>query len=88
MDFVTGLPLYKNPVGGPDFDTILIIINRYSKMARYITCNKTVDSPELIKLIWENVFSLFDIPDRIVSDRGIVFTSHFWSTFYYYLIYK
>jgi hypothetical protein len=88
MDFVIGLLLCKNPAGGPDFDTILIIINRYSKMARYITCNKIVNFPELAKLIWENVFLLFDISDRIVSDRGTVFTSHFWSTFYYYLIYK
>jgi hypothetical protein len=88
MDFVTGLLLYKNPIGGPDFDIILIIINRYSKMARYIAYNKIVNSPELAKFMWENVFSLFGISNRIVSDRGIVFTSHFWSAFYYYLIYK
>ena len=51
MDFVTGLLLYKNLVRGPDFDVILVIINRYSKMARYITYNKIIDFPEFIKLI-------------------------------------
>ena len=51
MDFITGLPGCKNPVGGPDFDAILVIIDRYSKMARYITCYKTVDFPELAKIL-------------------------------------
>ena len=88
MDFVTGLPPCKNPAGGPDFDAILVVVDRYSKMARYIACNKTVDSPELAKLMWENVFSLFGTPDGIVSDRGTVFTSHFWSAFCYYLMCK
>ena len=88
MDFVTGLPPCKNPAGGPDFDAILVVVDRYSKMARYIACHKTVDSPELAKLMWENVFSLFGTPDGIVSDRGTVFTSHFWSAFCYYLMCK
>ena len=51
MDFVIGLLLYKNPIGDSDFDIILIIINRYSKIVKYITYNKTVNSPELIKFI-------------------------------------
>jgi hypothetical protein len=88
MDFITGLPPYKNPAGGPDFDAILIVVNRYSKMAKYIVCHKTVDSPELAKIIWEYVFSIFGSPNRIVSDRGMVFTSQFWSAFCFYLIYK
>jgi transposase InsO family protein len=85
MDFITGLPGCKNPAGGPDFDAILVVVDRYSKMARYIACHKTVDSPELAKILWERVFSLFGTPDGIVSDRGTVFTSHFWSAFCFHL---
>jgi hypothetical protein len=51
MDFITGLPPYKNPARGPDFNIILVVINRYSKIARYITCHKTINSPELAKII-------------------------------------
>ena len=68
MDFIIGLLLYKNPIKGPDFDIILIIINRYSKMARYIIYNKTIDFSEFIKFIKKNVFLLFNILDKIVSD--------------------
>jgi hypothetical protein len=68
MDFITGLPLYKNPAGGPDFNAILIVINRYSKMARYIIYYKTINSPELTKIIWEYIFSIFGSPNGIISD--------------------
>jgi hypothetical protein len=51
MDFITGLLLYKNPVKGPDFNIILIVINRYSKIVKYIIYYKTVNSPELTKII-------------------------------------
>ena len=88
MDFVTGLPPCKNPAGGPDFNAILVVVDQYSKMAKYIACHKTVDSPELASLMWDNVFSLFGTPDGIVSDRGTVFTSNFWSAFCFHMACK
>jgi hypothetical protein len=75
MDFITGLPPYKNLVGGPNFNIILVVIDRYSKIAKYITCYKIVNSPELTRIMWEHVFSIFGSPNSIISNRGIVFTS-------------
>ena len=51
MDFITGLPGYKNPAGGLDFNTILVVVNRYSKMAQYIAYYKTINSLELTKIL-------------------------------------
>ena len=47
MDFITGLPFSKNPNGGEDYDSILIIVDRFSKMARYIPYYKTINALEL-----------------------------------------
>jgi hypothetical protein len=33
MDFVTGLPPSKNPNDGEDYDLILVVVDRFSKMA-------------------------------------------------------
>jgi hypothetical protein len=77
MDFIIGLPPYKNPAGGPNFNAILIVINRYSKIARYITYYKIVNSPELARIIWEHIFSIFSSPNSIISNQGTVFTSQF-----------
>ena len=51
IDFITGLLLYKNLIEDPDFNIILIVINRYSKIARYIIYYKTINFPELTKII-------------------------------------
>ena len=51
MDFITGLPECKDPAGGPNFDSILVVVDRYTKMARYIACHKTIDAPELAKIL-------------------------------------
>jgi hypothetical protein len=85
MDFITGLPPCRDPYGGLDLDCILVVVDRYSKMARYLACRKTIDAPELAELLFERVFSLFGVPQGIVSDRGTVFTSKFWSALCFYM---
>ena len=47
MDFVTSLSPSKNLNGGEDYDLILVIVDRFSKIARYIPCHKTIDALEL-----------------------------------------
>jgi hypothetical protein len=42
MDFITGLLACKNKRKGADFDAVLVVIDRYSKMSRYILCHKTI----------------------------------------------
>jgi hypothetical protein len=51
MDFITGLPEYSNPAGGPPFNAILVVVDRYPKMSRYIACYKTINSPELAMIL-------------------------------------
>jgi hypothetical protein len=47
MDFITGLPACKDKRGGADFNTVLVIMDRYSKMSRYIFCHKTIIALQL-----------------------------------------
>jgi hypothetical protein len=88
MDFITGLPPCKNPKGGEPYNAILVVVDRYTKMTRYFACHKTIDSPELAELLWTGVFSIFGVPSGIVSDRGTVFTSQFWSALCFHLFCK
>lgn len=59
--------------------------NRFTKMAQYIPCKKTIDAADLADLFIERITSRFGNPESIVSDRGTVFTSRFWSTLCYSL---
>jgi hypothetical protein len=75
MDFIVDLPKVNQ------FDAILVVVDRFSKQAHFIPCNKKVTAQELAKIYIENVFKLHGIPSDIVSDRGPIFTSNFWREF-------
>ncbi len=75
LDFVTGLPPSQgNPV-------ILVVVDRFSKAARFISLPKLPSAKETAELIMNHVFRVFGIPLDIVSDRGPQFSSRFWGAF-------
>lgn len=84
MDFITGLPPSKRRRNV--YDAILVVVDRFSKMAKYIATTKEADAPTLGDLLVENVFANFGTPRSIVSDRGTTFTSQYWGTLCYYLV--
>jgi hypothetical protein len=77
MDFITDLPPSRR--GRNVYDSILVIVDRKTKMSLYVPCDKKCDAEELAHLLVERVISRFGTPDSIVSDRGPIFTSNFWS---------
>jgi transposase InsO family protein len=77
MDFITGLPPSRR--GDGVYDAILVVVDRYTKMARYIPTTKKLDASDLADLFFQEVIRFFGVPDGIVTDRGSVFTSQFWS---------
>jgi hypothetical protein len=75
MDFVTDLP--ESTASG--YTGILVVVDRFTKMAVYLPCRKEIDSPELARLFFEHVICKHGVPDNIVTDRGTQFTSRFWN---------
>jgi hypothetical protein len=71
IDFITGLPLSGRR--GKAYDSILIIVCRYSKMMRCIVYTKTIDAPELAERLYEEIISKIEMPRSIVSDRDSIF---------------
>ncbi|CAO3619736.1 unnamed protein product [Cunninghamella blakesleeana] len=75
MDFVTDLPVSNG------FDSILVIVDRLTKMGHFIPCKKTINSEETASLYIQNILRLHGLPKDIVSDRGPQFNSDFWKSF-------
>ena len=84
MDFVTGLPLSSN-WKGDSYDSILVIVNRLTKIMHYKLVKVNIDAPGLAKVIIDVVVQHHGLLDSIISDRRAIFTSKFWSLFCYFL---
>src|ERR1700678_2260362 len=73
MDFITDLSISTG------HDSIMVVVDRLSKMAHFIPCSKTITSEQTASLIFQHVVRLHGLPDNIISDRGPQFISRFWS---------
>ena len=70
---------------GQTYNSILVIIDRFTKMAYYVLVRKTISAEGLADVFLREVFRLHGMPRSIVSDRGPILTSKFWSSLCYYL---
>lgn len=73
MDFIS-LPKDKH-----NFDSALVVVDRFSKCPISIPCHKTDGAPELAHMFLTHVYRHHGVPDSIVSDRGGQFVAEFWS---------
>ena len=68
-DFITDLPLSNG------FDSILMVVDRFSKETEFIPCNKTTMALDTAKLYLFHVWKDHGLPHTIISDHGLQFAS-------------
>jgi hypothetical protein len=73
MDFIVGLPTMQS-----GYDSIWVIIDRFSKVAHFLSVKTTYKGAKLAELYITRIVCLHGVPKKIVSDRGTQFTSRVW----------
>jgi hypothetical protein len=72
MDFITDLPTVRAK------NSILVVVDRFTKMAHFTPCSKSITAEEIAQLILDGIIRLYGLLEEIVSDRGPQFASKFW----------
>ena len=83
IDFISDMPPCEHH--GVVYDSIFVIVDRYTKMVRYIPARMDWTSERLAEAFIENIWRDKGLPDSVVSDRGSLFTSKFWSALCFHL---
>ena len=76
MDFVTGLPILLD-WKEDSYDSILVIVNRLTKIVHYKPVKITIDAPGQAEVIINVVVRHHGLLDSIVTNRGSLFISKF-----------
>ncbi len=83
MNFITDLSpsKWKEVV----YDLILMIVDHYMKMTRYLSTKKTLTVVKLAELFFKKIALRYEISSDIVIDRDNLFINAFWSEICYHV---
>jgi hypothetical protein len=74
MDFITKLPVTES-----DNDTIVVFVDKFSKMVHYAPARELGLTPDVVaRIFFDSIVKYHGIPQSIVSDRDGRFISKFW----------
>ena len=51
-------------------DVILVVCDRLSNIAHFVTIMEETSAEELVRLLRDNVWKLHELPESIISDRS------------------
>jgi hypothetical protein len=71
-------PIVKLPTSH-GYDSIWVVCDRLTCAAHFIPCREDMSGSELAWLFVDRIFRYHGLPDSIISDRGSIFVSNFWS---------
>jgi transposase InsO family protein/murein DD-endopeptidase MepM/ murein hydrolase activator NlpD len=80
LDFIVKLPPSKEPLTGVRYDSILVIVDRFTKYAYFLPYKEASNADDLAYTFLRTIISNHGAPQEIISDRGTVFTSNFWQS--------
>lgn len=75
-DFIVKLPLSNG------FDSILVVVDRFSRQAHFMHCNKSINAEQLAEIFIKEVWRPHGLPKRTISNQGSMFNSHLLQALY------
>jgi hypothetical protein len=77
MDFITKLPLSKDPTTGTKYDSILTVVDRLTKWSYFFPYKETWSAEQLADVVFRHIASVHGWPKEWITDRDTKFASKF-----------
>ena len=82
INFIIDLSLSKRE--NVVYNAILVIVDKYTKMIKYLSMIIKIDAAKLTKLFFEKIVLRFKISADIVNNKDFLFINVFWSALHYH----
>jgi hypothetical protein len=80
LDFIVKLSPFVKLIIKVVFDSILVVINRFTKYGYFISYKESLLVKELVYAFNKHIIENHEIPKEIISNRDKLFTSRFWKS--------
>ncbi|KAF4556639.1 Transposon Tf2-5 polyprotein-like protein 2 [Elsinoe fawcettii] len=81
MDFIGPLPLSEEPLTGAKYDSILVLVDRFTKYCYFVPHKTTSTAEDMAFAFLRTIVSRHGVPQTLITDRDKLFTSQFWQSF-------
>src|SRR6266699_3489717 len=81
IDFIVKLSKSKDSINNTNYNSILVIVKRFTKYGKFIPANKSYSIKDLTNTMIREVISNYRLPDKFITNRGTTFISRFFITF-------
>ena len=77
MDFVTQLPVSRDPVTDYVYDLIFVVVDRFTKAAEFVPFWYSYTAEQLARVFLDRIVQHYSIPKLIISNRDKLFTLNY-----------
>ena len=81
QDFIVKLLKLKDPTIEKEYNVILVVVDKYTKLGYFIVYIEGITAEELVEIYTKEVFIRHRAPKKIILDRDLKFVLEFQEAF-------